>query len=86
MPTEDHPLSSMPRSRALETAQYIAEFAAELSFLAREARLDLLSYLLDMARLEALRTVQSRRRDGQPGTFSEVLRRFRASVRVHRSP
>jgi hypothetical protein len=46
---------------ALETAQYIAEFAAELSFLARETRLDLLSYLLDMARLEALRTIHKDR-------------------------
>jgi hypothetical protein len=45
----------------LETAQYIAEFAAELSFLARETRLDLLSYLLDMARLEALRTIHKNR-------------------------
>jgi hypothetical protein len=47
----------------LETARYIAEFAAELSFLAREARLDLLSYLMDMARLEALRTIQSKHKD-----------------------
>jgi hypothetical protein len=45
----------------LETAQYIAEFAAELSFLARETRLDLLSYLLEMARLEALRTIHKNR-------------------------
>jgi hypothetical protein len=42
-----------------ETAQYVAEFSAELSYLAREANLDLLAYLLDMARLEAIRTVQS---------------------------
>lgn len=41
-----------------ETARYIAEFSAELSFLARQAKLDLLAYLLDMARLEAIRTVQ----------------------------
>jgi hypothetical protein len=46
-----------------ETAQYISEFAAELSFLAREARLDLLSYLLDMVRLEAIRTVQVAEKD-----------------------
>jgi hypothetical protein len=45
-------------SRA-ETAQYVAEFSAELSFLAREARLDLLAYLLDMARLEAIRSLQA---------------------------
>jgi hypothetical protein len=45
----------------LETAKYIAEFTAELSFLARETRLDLLAYLLDMARLEAIRSVQADR-------------------------
>ncbi|MBZ6076867.1 hypothetical protein [Microvirga puerhi] len=42
-----------------ETAQYIAEFTAELSFLARRSNLDLLAYLLDMARLEAMRSMQS---------------------------
>jgi len=42
-----------------ETAQYIAEFTAELSFLARRARLDLLAYLLDMTRLEAIRSLQA---------------------------
>ncbi|MBM6594175.1 hypothetical protein [Microvirga pudoricolor] len=36
-----------------ETARYIAEFSAELSYLARRAKLDLLAYLLDMAKLEA---------------------------------
>jgi hypothetical protein len=41
-----------------ETAKYIAEFTAELSFLARQTKLDLLAYLLDMARLEAIRAVQ----------------------------
>lgn len=48
----------------VETAQYVAEFSAELSYLAREANLDLLAYLLDMARLEAIRAVQSGDRDG----------------------
>ncbi|MBF9234058.1 hypothetical protein I2H38_11770 [Microvirga sp. BT350] len=43
----------------VEVAQYIAEFTAELSYLARKGRLDLLAYLLDMARLEAIRTVQA---------------------------
>ncbi len=47
------------RMSPAETAQYVAEFSAELSYLAREANLDLLAYLLDMARLEAIRTVQS---------------------------
>ncbi|WP_201860342.1 hypothetical protein [Microvirga soli] len=51
-----HPRSGMS---PVETAQYVAEFSAELSYLAREANLDLLAYLLDMARLEAIRTVQS---------------------------
>ncbi|WP_201832147.1 hypothetical protein [Microvirga zambiensis] len=47
-----------------ETAQYVAEFSAELAFLARHAKLDLLAYLLDMARLEAIRVVQSSGKDG----------------------
>jgi hypothetical protein len=41
----------------------VAEFSAELSYLARKANLDLLAYLLDMARLEAIRTVQTDRKD-----------------------
>jgi len=49
---------------AVETAQYIAEFTAELSYLARQTRLDLLAYLLDMARLEAARAIQ----DGKRGS------------------
>jgi len=48
---------------AAETAQYISEFSGELSFLAREAKLDLLAYLLDMARLEAMRTLQGADKD-----------------------
>ena len=43
----------------VETAQYVAEFSAELAFLARKTKLDLLAYLLDMARLEAIRVTQS---------------------------
>ena len=42
-----------------ETAQYIVEFTAELSYLARQKRLDLLAYLLDMARLEAISALQA---------------------------
>ena len=38
---------------APEVARYIAGFTLELSSLAKEAKLDLLAYLLDMARLEA---------------------------------
>jgi hypothetical protein len=52
--------SNVPGAQAptAETAQYIAEFTAELSFLARRSNLELLAYLLDMARLEATRAVQ----------------------------
>ena len=46
-----------------ETAQYIAEFSAELAYLARESKLDLLAYLLDMARLEAIRSLQAEQKD-----------------------
>ncbi len=46
-----------------ETAQYIAEFSAELAYLAREAKLDLLAYLLDMARLESIRSLQAGPKD-----------------------
>jgi hypothetical protein len=46
-----------------ETSQYIAEFSAELSYLARESKLDLLAYLLDMARLEAIRSLQTEQKD-----------------------
>ncbi|WP_243368320.1 hypothetical protein [Microvirga solisilvae] len=45
-----------------ETAQYIAEFTAELSYLARQNKLDLLAYLLDMAKLEAERELQAEKR------------------------
>jgi len=54
---EAGPLAEKGASPA-ETARYIAEFAAELSYLAREAQLDLLAYLLDMARLEATRVTE----------------------------
>jgi hypothetical protein len=52
-------LPSRANMSAQETAQYISEFSAELSYLARETKLDLLAYLLDMARLEAIRAVQA---------------------------
>lgn len=52
---------------AAETAQYIAEFTAELSYLARQTKLDLLAYLLDMARLEAARALQADKRKGSAG-------------------
>ena len=54
---------SMPQLKCgatpLETAKFIADFTTELSHLARQSRLDLLAYLLDMARLEATRVVQA---------------------------
>ena len=43
----------------VETAKFVADFTTELSSLARRSRLDLLAYLLDMARLEAIRVVQA---------------------------
>jgi hypothetical protein len=45
-----------------ETARYIAEMVASLAMMAREARLDLLNYLLDMAHVEA--ELQARRGEG----------------------
>lgn len=41
-----------------ETARYIADVTAGVSALARKAGLDVLAYLLDMARLEAEETAQ----------------------------
>ena len=58
-PQAEEPGSLTADLSADETARYIAEFTAELSFLARKTKLDLLAYLLDMARLEAIRTVQT---------------------------
>lgn len=55
--------TARPRMSPVETAQYIAEFAAELSSLARQTRLDLLAYLLDMARMEASRAVKAEGRN-----------------------
>ena len=53
-----------PISRsAVETAMYVVDFTTELSSLARNSRLDLLAYLLDMARLEAIRVVQANSRE-----------------------
>jgi hypothetical protein len=55
--------SRKPSRAPGETARYIAEFSAELSLLAQQARLDLLAYLLDMARTEAIRAVQAQNGD-----------------------
>jgi hypothetical protein len=43
----------METDSAEDTARYIADMIASLAYIAREARLDLLTYLLDMARIEA---------------------------------
>jgi hypothetical protein len=53
--------TAMKDLSATETSQYIAAFSAELSHMARQAKLDLLAYLLDMARLEASRTTKDDR-------------------------
>lgn len=42
------------------TAAYIAELTAELAKLARESRLEILAYLLDIAQLEAASIVRRR--------------------------
>jgi hypothetical protein len=44
------------------TAAYVAALAADLAALARRQKLDTLGYLLDLARLEAEGTAQSRKR------------------------
>jgi hypothetical protein len=49
-----------------EAARYIAEFTAELSIVARGAKLELLAYLLDMARLEATRIQSGHDPEGRP--------------------
>jgi len=54
--------SGKARTSVAETAQYVAEFTAELAYLARQTKLDLLAYLLDMARLEAARAIQAEQR------------------------
>lgn len=60
-PVGKRPLPADPA----EAARYIAEFAAELSVMARHARLDLLAYLLDMARLEATKAQRAARTRGE---------------------
>lgn len=65
VPTSDSMGGPSPATDPADAARYIAEFAAELSLVARHARLDLLAYLLDMARLEATKAQRAARtRDG----------------------
>jgi hypothetical protein len=47
---------------AVEAAGYLSEAVGELIVLARAHRLDLLCYLLDMARMEAKEIIRARRR------------------------
>lgn len=55
--TEFMPLGSMPkhidRNRSEEVATYVSQMAGEMAAMARTARLDLLAYFLEMARIEA---------------------------------
>ena len=55
--TEFMPLGSMPKlvdkNRAEEVATYVSQMAGEMAVMARSARLDLLAYFLEMARIEA---------------------------------
>ena len=55
--TDFMPLGSMPKlvdqSRAEEVATYVSQMAGEMAAMARSARLDLLAYFLEMARIEA---------------------------------
>jgi hypothetical protein len=46
---------------AAETARYIGSITGELAALAKQAGLDVLAYLLDMARLEAEKQGKSNR-------------------------
>ena len=45
--------ASVPGSDPMAAARYVAEMTAELADLARLHRLDVLGYILEMARLEA---------------------------------
>lgn len=76
MPMDDEPFSALdplrPRKAArieapdrLETARYIAALTAEMSVMARKANLPLLSYFLEMARLEAAAAASPGRRAGR---------------------
>ena len=55
--TEFMALGSMPkivdRNRSEEVAAYVSQMAGEMAAMARSARLDLLAYFLEMARIEA---------------------------------
>ncbi|MEJ0096415.1 MAG: hypothetical protein WDN46_24310 [Methylocella sp.] len=67
--------SAEGEANATPTAAYIAQMANELARLARFTRLDLLTHLLDMARLEAEICVES---------ASECASLADAAMRAHR--
>lgn len=53
-PPQDPPsYSRQPAANAASVAEYIADMTGELARLAGAARLDMLTYLLNMARMEA---------------------------------
>lgn len=63
-PSESHRDSQYSRPRdggPVEAAQYLSEATGELIQVARAHRLDMLCYLLDMARMEAREIVRRRR-------------------------
>ena len=60
---QDAGLPWSPDDRGRDGASIVAEFTAELVLPRPAGGLDLLAYLLDMARLEAIRVVQRSRKD-----------------------
>lgn len=74
MPTDDkHAIASLRSQKPyrdvspdrVETARYIAALTAEMSVMARHAKLPLLSYFLEMARIEAAEAASPKRRSGR---------------------
>lgn len=59
----DHGETSRPvkSPQPASVSAYIGEMTAELAGMARQAELDVLAYLLDIARLEAETTARSRK-------------------------
>lgn len=58
--TDDAALDARLTQSPPELAHYIADMTSSLSRLAREAGLDLLAHLLDVARIEALQQSSTR--------------------------
>jgi hypothetical protein len=57
-----------------DTARYIAALSAELSILARQVDLELLSYFLEMARMEAVSATSSSKRGRRKSLPDSQLR------------